>query len=190
MVMRPWTLRPLVFDCLAVSGQCGWPLYSSGVTTLTSARRPGEVGLTFTSGIAASSWRRGEIDFLAFGDPHVGLLPVAPPPDHLAEAARLAAHVRYRDRIDLDLEHQLDRGLDLRLGGVIGDAEHVLAVLVGDESALLGNDRRKHDSHQLRGVVFFRGSHLSISSSFATAAKKYNAAQLMTIVLAPVVSEK
>src|SRR5260370_32889276 len=152
MVMRAWTLRPLVFDCLAVSGQCGWPLYSSGLTTLPSARRPGEVGLTFTSGIAASSWRRGEIDFLAFGDPHVGLLPVAPPPDHLAEAARLATHVRYRDRIDLDLEHQLDRGLDLRLGGVIGDAEDVVAVLLVGSHTLVVDAARKADSNQLRDL--------------------------------------
>ena len=34
-----------------VSGQYGSPLCSSGVTTLTSARRPGEVGLTLTSGM-------------------------------------------------------------------------------------------------------------------------------------------
>jgi len=34
------------FDCLTISGQYGSPLLQLGVTTLTSARRPGEVGLT------------------------------------------------------------------------------------------------------------------------------------------------
>ena len=36
------------------SGQCGSPLCRSGVTTLTSARRPGEVGLTLINGMAYS----------------------------------------------------------------------------------------------------------------------------------------
>src|SRR6266436_273460 len=170
--MRPWTLRPSVFDCLTISGQYGSPLCSSGVTTLTSARRPGEVGLTFTSGIASAVplFRRREIDFLARGEPHVGLFPVAAAALDAAEAARLALNVGHGHRVDLGLEHQLDRRLDLRLGRVVGDTEHVLAILVGHEGALLRNDRREHDGHQALGAVFPRRRHFSISSSFASAA--------------------
>src|SRR2546425_1018160 len=133
--MRPWTLRPSVFDCLTISGQYGSPLCSSGVTTLTSARRPGEVGLTFTSGIASRVplLRRREIDFLARGEPHVGLFPVAPTALDASEAARLALDVGHGHRVDLGLEHQLDRRLDLRLGRLVGDTEHVLAALLPPE---------------------------------------------------------
>src|SRR6266550_4897553 len=170
--MRPCTLRPSVFDCFTISGQYGSPLCSSGVTTLTSARRPGEVGLTFTSGIASHLplLRRREINFLAHGEPHIGLLPVAPATLDAAEAARLALDVGHGHRVDLGLEHQLDRRLDLRLGRVVGDTEHVLAVLVGNEGALLRHDRGEHDGHQALGAVLLRRRHFSISSSFATAA--------------------
>src|SRR5438309_6630876 len=170
--MRPWTLRPSVFDCFTISGQYGSPLCSSGVTTLTSARRPGEVGLTFTSGIASRVplFRRREIDFLARGEPHIGLFPVAPAALDAAEAARLALDVGHGHRVDLGLEHQLDRRLDLRLGRLVGDTEHVLAVLVGNEGALLRHDRREHDAHQALGAVLPRRRHFSISSSFASAA--------------------
>src|SRR6266446_4721337 len=156
--MRPWRLRPSVFDCLTISGQYGSPLCSSGVTTLTSARRPGEVGLTFTSGMASAAplFRRREIDFLARGEPHVGLFPVAAAALDAAEAARLALDVGHGHRVDL--------------GRVVGDTEHVLAILVGHEGALLRNDRREHDGHQALGAVFPRRRHFSISSSFASAA--------------------
>src|SRR5258708_27330350 len=170
--MRPWTLRPSVFDCLTISGQYGSPLCSWGVPTLTSARRPGEVGLTFTSGIASRLplLRRREIDFLARGEPHIGLFPVAPAPLDAAEAAWLALDVGHGHRVDLGLEHQLDRRLDLRLGRAVGDTEHVMAVLVGNEGALLRHDRREHDAHQALGAVLLRRRHFSISSIFATAA--------------------
>src|SRR5687768_7692176 len=168
MVTRPWLLRPLPLDCCTVSGQCGSPLCSSGVTTLTSARRPGEVGLTFTRGI--SLLRGREVDFLAFGKAHVGLLPAAAPARKAAEAALLALHVGDRHAGYLGLEHELDRGLDLGLGRRVGDAEHVLPVLVGDEGALLGHHRGEHHRHQLLGTVFLGGGHFSISSSFAIAA--------------------
>src|SRR3954465_5664442 len=168
--MRPLLLRPLPLACLESSGQCGSPLCSSGVTTLTSARRPGEVGLTLISGMVVSLFRRGEVDFLALDEAHVGLLPAATASFDAAEAALLALHVQHGDRVHLGLEHQLDLSLDLGLGGLVGDAEYVLPVLVGDEGALLGNDRREHHGHELRGIEFADGGHLSISSSFATAA--------------------
>src|SRR6185503_5082444 len=110
--------------------------------------------------------RRREIDFLALGETHVGLLPAALAADGLAEAPLFALDVQHRHRVDLGLEHQLDRGLDLGLGRAVGDAEHVLAELVGDEGAFLRHHRREHHGHQLIDGVFL---HLSSSSSFATA---------------------
>src|SRR5256885_2383034 len=128
--MRPWLLRPLPRRCGSVSGKYGSPLCRSGDTTLTSARRPGEVGLTLTNGMAwrLTLFRCREVDFLARGEAHVGLLPVAAPARKPPEAALLAAHIEHGDVVDLGLEHELDRRLDLRLRGVVGDAEHVLPV--------------------------------------------------------------
>src|SRR5258706_5893024 len=111
-----------------------------------------------------------EVDFLARGQANVGLLPVTAAAFDAAEAPILDLDVGHGHRVDLDLEHQLDRRLDLGLGGAIGDAEHVLPVLVGDVSAFLRHHRREHDGHELRGVVFLRGGHLKSSSSLATAA--------------------
>src|SRR5262249_60473583 len=54
-------------------------------------------------------FRRGEIDFLAFGKPHVGLLPASLAPGDAPEVALLAAHVEHRHVVDLGLEHELDR---------------------------------------------------------------------------------
>src|SRR5688572_25401744 len=152
MVTRPWLLRPLPRLCDCVSAQCGSPLWSSGLTTLTSALRPGEVGFTLTSGTPWFPLFRGrEVYFLAFGQPHVGLLPAALAADDAAEAALLALDVGHGDPVHLGLEHELDRGLDLRLGRAVGDAEHVLPVAIGDEGALLRNHRRQHHVHQAVG---------------------------------------
>src|SRR5688572_17291033 len=117
-------------------------------------------------GESSSLFRCRKVDFLARGQAHIGLLPAALAADGPAEAPLFALDVQHRDRVDLDLEHQLDRGLDQRLGGVVGDAEHVLAVLVGDEGAFLRHYRSEHHRHQpVDGVLL----HLSSSSSFASA---------------------
>src|SRR5688572_24842486 len=167
MVTRPWLLRPLPRILLVVSGQCGSPLCNSGVTTLTRARRPGDVGLTLTRGMAVSYLFRGrKVDFLAFGEPDIGLFPAPLAADHAAEPALLALHVQHGDAVDLGLEHQLHRRLDLGLGGAVRHAEDVLAVLVGDEGAFLGHHRREHYVHQAIAAVLL---HLSSSSSLATA---------------------
>ena len=54
------------------------PCAARGVTTLTRALRPGEVGLTLTSGIGLL--RCCEVDFLPGRQAYVRLLPVAAPP--------------------------------------------------------------------------------------------------------------
>src|ERR1700692_1739177 len=85
--MWPLLLRPDPRFLLSVSALNGAPFCSSGVTTLTSARRPGEVGLTL---ISAMSALLGEVDFLARLEAHVRLFPVAPPAAVRAEALGLA----------------------------------------------------------------------------------------------------
>src|SRR3569832_247843 len=49
--MRPRLLRPPFFWSRSTSASCGPPLCRLGSTTLTTKRRPGEVGLTLTSAI-------------------------------------------------------------------------------------------------------------------------------------------
>src|SRR4249920_2605858 len=149
--MRPALLRPLFCDWLTSSGAYGLPLCSSGLTTLTSERRPGEVGLTLTSAMAYSSalFEGGKVDFLAGGEADIGLLPVAAPADEAPEALLLALDVGHLHRVDLRLEHQFDSRLDLRLGGGVGDAEYVLPALVRNHGALLGYHRREQHIHQL-----------------------------------------
>src|SRR5918993_4870277 len=65
---------------------------------------------------SSSLFRCRKVDFLARGETHVGLLPAALAADGLAEAPLLAFDVQHGDGVHLDLEHQLDRGLDFRLG--------------------------------------------------------------------------
>src|SRR5512139_1292570 len=138
--MWPLLLRPEPRFWLSVSESTGRPLCRPGCTTLTSARRPADVGLTFCRGMSAL---RREVDFLARLEADVGLLPVAPAPGKLAEALGLAADVGDLDALDLDFEHRLDRGLHLGLGRVLQHAEDHLLVLLGDLRALLGDDGRQ-----------------------------------------------
>src|SRR5689334_2353932 len=165
--MWPLLLRPEPRFWLSTSAATGGPLCSPGLTTLTSERRPFDVGLTLTSGMTLRL--RREVDFLARLQAHVGLLPVAPPAHVGAEALLLALDVRDLHRLDLDLEHHLDRGLDLGLGRVLQHAEHDLLVLVGDERAFLGHHRREQHRHQPLVAVFGCGSHPSSSSNCDTA---------------------
>src|SRR5262245_54146746 len=56
--MWPVTLRPAFFDCFSTRRAYGPPLCRSGLTSLTTARRPGEVGLTLTRGTVYSwAWK-------------------------------------------------------------------------------------------------------------------------------------
>src|SRR5690242_17375877 len=144
--MWPLLLRPEPRFWLSTSAATGGPLWSAGLTTLTSERRPFDVGLTLTSGMSLRL--RREVDFLAGLEAHVRLLPAATPTGESAEALLLALDVRDLHRFDAHLEHELDRGLDLGLRCVLQHAKHRLVVLVGDERALLGHDRRKQERHQ------------------------------------------
>src|SRR5262245_14610161 len=92
----------------------------------------------------------------------------------LPEALALAVDVNdlHPDHFQLLLaaEHELYRRLDLVLGRVLGDTEHVLIALVGEKRAFLGNYRRQHHLHQAQLLAGAGcGAHASISSIFATA---------------------
>src|SRR6185295_18121835 len=100
--MWPLWLRPEPRFWLTVSPSTGAPWCRCGWTTLTIARRPADVGLTFCSGISGF---RAEIDFLARCEAHVGLLPRASTPDVAAEALFLAPDVHDLHGFDLHLEH-------------------------------------------------------------------------------------
>src|SRR5688500_18692902 len=121
--MWPLLLRPDPRFCDSVSLSNGRPLCRFGLTTLTSDRRPADVGLTLTSGM---SGLLREVDFLARLQAHVGLLPVPALAHVLAEALLLAADVADLHALDVDLEHELDRRLHLRLRRILRDAEHDL----------------------------------------------------------------
>src|SRR5262245_52671383 len=168
--MWPLLFRPEPRFWLSTSDATGAPLCSVGLTTLTSERRPADVGLTLTRGMMVSRplGVRREVDFLALLQADVGLLPVAPAAERLAEALLLALdvddlHGRHDDGLVLLAEHQLDGGLHLGLGRAGVDAEDDLFVLVRDHRALLRHDRREQHGHQALGNVFDRGSHDSAS---------------------------
>src|SRR5690606_35875738 len=174
VVMRPWWLRPPVRPCFSSSGACGAPLWSSGVTTRTALRRPGEVGLKVISAMVLSSGRGHHVDRLALGQLHVCLAPVAAAADAVAEGLALPLHVDHVDRLDGDVEQLLDRDLDVGLGRV---RRHFEDVLVGDflqARGLLGDARRADHVVELggrpglgRGDVLL--GHASHSSIFLTA---------------------
>src|SRR3954453_15966811 len=144
-------LRPEPRFWLSTSDAIGGPLCRLALTTLTSERRPLDVGFTFTSAMSAL---RREVDFLSRLQAHIGLLPVTAPAEMRAEALLLALDVGNLHRLHLHLEHQLDGCLHLGLRGVLHDAEDDLLVLVRDERALFRHDRSKQHRHQALGVVF------------------------------------
>ena len=76
----------------------------------------------------------------------------------------------HRDRTStLVLEQQLDRRLDLGLGGVVGDAEHVLVVLVGDAACSSPRPPARAAPASAVPRCILRRGHLNISSNLATA---------------------
>src|SRR5512137_1140757 len=164
-------LRAPVRFWLDVSAWTGSPLCRCERSAFTTKRRPGDVGLVLMRAIlvsvrlpATSLRDAGEIDGLAGGEAHVRLLEVRTAPGTAAEALGLAGDVHDAHCIDLDLEHQLDRGLDFRLGRVAAHAEHELVGLLGHRRALLGHVRRDQHGHQS-----FLAAHASFSSSMRTA---------------------
>src|SRR3954463_6068857 len=150
--MLPMWLRPARLCSASTSGACGAPLCRSALTTLTIDRRPAEVGLVLTSAISGHPFH--EVD-VALEEAHVGLLQVLATADEAPVALLLAFDVDDVHRADLELlaldlvlEEQLDRGLDLGLRRVGQHLEHHLVALLAHHRGLLGNHRRHDHFHQ------------------------------------------
>src|SRR5436190_10401461 len=183
MVMWPLLFRPEPRFLLSVSRSNGPPRCRSGLTTLTSPRRPGDVGLTLTS--AMVSRFLSEVDFVARLQAHVRFLPAASPTRIRAEALGLAVDVDDLDALDLDLlvlPHELHGGLDVLLGGIGPDAEDDLVVPIGNVGGLFRDDRGEQYRHETlfvhSGRRGFRGrlrrAHPRISSNCVNAARVSN----------------
>src|SRR5438128_2272996 len=82
-----------------------------------------------------------EVDLVAGGQGHHGLLPVRPAPGEAAHALELALVGRRADGGHLDVEHRLDGGADLDLVGVGTHAEGHGVPLLLLPHRLLGHDR-------------------------------------------------
>src|SRR5204863_2153938 len=175
----PLLLRPELRFLLSMSFSKGRPLCRSWLTTFTSPRRPGEVGLTLMSGMALCLLR--EVDFLAWLQADVRFLPVATSAGKGAEALFLAVNVHDLDARDLDLlllPQQLDRPLHVFLGRIGPDAKDDLIMAIGDLRRLLGDDGREENRHEALFVGLerrdlryrFGRAHPSSSSNCVTAA--------------------
>src|SRR3954451_23969012 len=150
-VIRPAAVRPPVLGLGTTSDFSGVDRVISAKSATEPPRRPGVVGLYLRIAIVVSPYpspsadRSAEdVDALALGDRDdralgVGTLAVPEPRALLLALAGDRVHVR-----DLDVEHLLDRDLDLGLVRLRGDHEGVL-VLVQQAVALLTDDRRQQD---------------------------------------------
>src|SRR4029079_8363966 len=98
--MRRALLRPPFLFWLSTNGQYGSPLCNSGLTTLMTKRRPGEVGLVLTTAIAFPLFRRRQVDGLTGREANVRLLPVVLARQATLRLLFLAAHVQRRHVFD------------------------------------------------------------------------------------------
>src|SRR3954452_21795414 len=102
--MRPMPPRPPDLVRPSTSDFSGRPLWSSDLSTRTSSRRPGDVGLNCFKAIGSEP--RGDVDRLAFGQGHDRFLDVRAPALDAAETLGLALHVDRIDLRDIDLEQR------------------------------------------------------------------------------------
>src|SRR4051812_7848805 len=142
LVTCPWWLRPPVLEIFSVSAFSGRPLWVTSAKSLVERKRvPGVTGLNCLVGILHSL---EELDRIAFGEGHDGLLPGGLAALVLAHALLLAGIAHGADVADLHVEVLLDRLGDLDLVGVLGHHEGVGAQAVELVVALLGHERA-HD---------------------------------------------
>src|SRR5579884_1376721 len=162
-VLRPLELRPPLFLSPSVSDFSGSPRVISAKSGYITNRRPAEVGLGLRIGISRASPRScgkkpspcdGNIptkpsfatlqsaedrNRLARADLDDRLLPAPRAPGGVAPPLGLGLHPGRAHVHHADVEQLLDRLPNLRLVGVVVDAEDVLAGL-GQGEALLGDD--------------------------------------------------
>src|ERR1700712_3309398 len=100
--MRPPPPRPPDLVSPSTRDFSGLPLWSSDLSTRTSWRRPGDVGLKCFRAIWSEP--RGDVDRLAFGQGDDSFLHIGPAAHDAAEALGLALHVQGVDLGDVHLE--------------------------------------------------------------------------------------
>src|SRR5680860_270302 len=165
VVMRPWLLRPPFFGSGRTSDFSGVDRVTSTKSATEEPRRPGVVGLYLRIAISSldldlcsssrSAHRAEDVDPLTLGQTDDSAFGVGPLACSGSGTTGLALPVERVDGGDLDVEHLLDRDLDL---GLVGIGVHQEGVLVDVEEAiaLLTHDRR--DQHV--AVVLVEGTHL------------------------------
>src|SRR4051812_17557437 len=136
--MRPPPPRPPDLVRPSTRDFSGRPLWSSDLSTSTSWRRPGEVGLYCFKAIGSEP--RGDVDRLAFGQGHDSFLDVGTPALDAAEPLGLALDVQGVDLGHVHFEQRLDGGCDFVLRRIARDPEDHLVVL-GEQRGLFRDDR-------------------------------------------------
>src|SRR4051812_6756710 len=137
VVMWPWWLRPPVPEIFSVRLFSGRPLWVTSAKSLEERKRvPGVTGLNCLVGILHPL---EELDRVARGEGHDGLLPRGLAAGVLAHALGLAGVAHGADVAHLHVELPLDRLGDLDLVGVLGHHEGVRAEPVELLVALLGH---------------------------------------------------
>src|ERR1700761_9748852 len=114
--MRPPPPRPPDLVKPSTRDFSGRPLWSSDLSTSTSWRRPGEVGLYCFKAIGSEP--RGDVDRLAVSQGHDSFLDVGTPALDAAEPLGLALHVQGVDLGHVHFEQRLDGGCDLVLRSI------------------------------------------------------------------------
>src|SRR5918993_5783076 len=109
------------------------------------------------------------VDRLAIGQLHVRLAPVTTATLAELEGLVLALHVHHVHRFDRHRKDLLDRGLDVRLGGGLGDLEDILVRHFLQARGLFGHTRRTDHVVQIAETRDRLGVHASHSSIFLTA---------------------
>src|SRR5215468_8699076 len=162
--MRPSALRPPLRRRGSSSERSGSALVMSVKSATDMPLRPAELGLYWRIGMMRFLHVLEEVDALALGERHVGLLPGRAAADVAADAARLAEHVERAHLLDLHLEQRLDGVTDLVLVRVAPHAEHHVVAGLVDQRPLLGDQRGSDD------VVHARHA-LTLPLTAATAAR-------------------
>src|SRR5687768_1183623 len=144
--MRPWLLRPPVFESGRSSDFSGVDRVISAKSATDEPRRPGVVGLYLRMAMSVLlrlADSREDVDRAGL-EGHDGALGVLALAGAEPRAPGLAWAVEGVHGGHLDAEDLLDGELDLRLVGAGVDDEGVLAV-VDEAVALLAHDRREDD---------------------------------------------
>src|SRR5699024_7816421 len=181
--MRPLLLRPPVLLFFAINPACGRPLCSVLFSTLTTKRRPAEVGLAFLSamlisllcigavdnrGFPAGSKRHilagaiEEIDLFAGCKRDVCLLPTLALAGLAAKALGLGFDIQCRHACHAHIEQRRNRLLDLGLGRIGSHVKHDLIVAFADVVAFLRYVLR---TQHLEHAFLIHASHPSSACS-------------------------